>query len=769
MSAVQNWFNKLQAVAHVADVFMDELAYEVTRQKVENHHKVRNFFIPSKNSILYRFKVARKVKSLHTSFDKIFKWARDLGLQPVASCSTAVQLRDIQNTPPFEDVSQIVGRDEDISYLVHMEGHELDHISKAIYVRIDKRVSYIKPKILKRNFERVRILYANQILVDVLPNLKHLTVLVLNTNEADIQLPSSLPKMKCLKHLDISCFRNELPGYIMELYNLQTLRVWDLQELPKRLCNLINLRHLYIVNPCARCMLFGIERLTCLQTLPHFVVSRDQNCFVGQLGGLTNLRGKLEIYGLCQVENMQEASKAELFRKPRIHCLLLDWSNNDNKGEYREYNDEDVMKGLDPHPKLEELIIENFEGKYFASWITIIKNLVKITVRNCKTCEGFPSLGHLPKLREMEIINMDNLKVIGSDICGDLVIDARDLSNGGITSTVTTMYPSLKTLILWDLPKLEIWMELVMSTAGKHQGSVLGFPKLEVLDIKSCSKLKRIPSSCFPSLKMLEITNLESRSMILETISRKVTSLSYLRLRSIIDEGGHSSSSSSPSNMDSIIADFLRNNSESLALLNLHDCQGLTCLTLGVALEEIRLSDCPDLTTINVVEESCRVQHLVTERCLSLLDLVFVQSMRSTLVKLTLDPFSEELDEFPWPFASSYPNLISLELWGWEKLKSIFPEGQPDDHLSSTFPALSHLAILNFEGVKTIPDSLAELPSLKTLFIRNCKNLEKLPTFKKSHNLQFLDIYGCPVIRERYRSGSGEDWFKIQHVAQIYW
>ncbi|WOG85069.1 hypothetical protein DCAR_0104256 [Daucus carota subsp. sativus] len=40
MSPVQTWFNKLEAVAHVANVFFDELAYQVTRQKVENHRKL---------------------------------------------------------------------------------------------------------------------------------------------------------------------------------------------------------------------------------------------------------------------------------------------------------------------------------------------------------------------------------------------------------------------------------------------------------------------------------------------------------------------------------------------------------------------------------------------------------------------------------------------------------------------------------------------------------------------------------------------------------
>ncbi|XP_017241928.1 putative disease resistance protein RGA4 isoform X1 [Daucus carota subsp. sativus] len=117
MSAVQSWFNKLEDVAREADAFMDELAYEVTRRKVENRGMLGHFF-STKNSVLYRSKVAHKIKSIHTSFDNIFQLARDLGLQPVAQLTTTVQPREMRNTPPFEYESLIVGRDDEISFLV---------------------------------------------------------------------------------------------------------------------------------------------------------------------------------------------------------------------------------------------------------------------------------------------------------------------------------------------------------------------------------------------------------------------------------------------------------------------------------------------------------------------------------------------------------------------------------------------------------------------------------------------------------------------------
>nr|XP_017241343.1 PREDICTED: putative disease resistance protein RGA3 [Daucus carota subsp. sativus] len=117
LSAVQSWFSKLEAVARVADAFMDQLAYEITRRKVENRSTLRDLF-STKNSILYRFKVAQKIKSINSSFDKIFEWAGKLGLQPVAQLTSTVQPREIRNTPPCEDESQIVGREDDISFLV---------------------------------------------------------------------------------------------------------------------------------------------------------------------------------------------------------------------------------------------------------------------------------------------------------------------------------------------------------------------------------------------------------------------------------------------------------------------------------------------------------------------------------------------------------------------------------------------------------------------------------------------------------------------------
>ncbi|KAK1364433.1 putative disease resistance protein RGA3 [Heracleum sosnowskyi] len=1043
MSAAKMWFNKLEHVARVAEAFMDELEYQVTRRKVENHRKVSDFFIPSKNTILYRFKVARKIKSINTSFDKICKKASDLGLKPVEHLRSIVPREKISNTPPFEDESLIVGRDDDLSSLVNMlcnkneedlhvnailgmggqgkttlarmvynkdavkkmfskrmwvtvsddfdfmkilnqmvvsltsmpsvldnaeglikdlqeklkgekfllvlddvwnekpaeweklrnsllavgvatgssilvttrkqevidamrcsdpyrvqklseadswelfkhraftdggvseteafadlgrrmvkrcgglplaiktlggllyskkteqewswiqnseiwklEGalsslrlsydnlpysslkrcfaycsiipkdshifkdqliqiwmalgflsgdggvlmedignqyfdillwncllqdverdeygdiykckmHDLVHdlaldvsssysatavtsqdinkVSKALYVRLEG-LGNLKPNILKVRFDSVQAFYAEANVFNVvLRNLEHLRVLVLNS--FDEELPSSIENLKYLKHLDISSCGyvdngKKLPIYITRLYNLQTLRISYNHELPEKVCNLINLRHLVSETGY---MFIGIERLTCLQTMPPFVVSRDENCLVGQLGGLKNLRGRVSLYDLNEVTNFEEASKAKLCEKSNILHLELKW----NERIDGEYNDEDVMEGLEAHPNLKELSIDGFMGKKFASWITMMTNLVEIKLKNCSRCEVLPALGHLPKLRTMYIRGMENVKVMGSDL------------SGGISA----------------------------------------FPKLERLFIRECPRLRKIPNNSFPSLKKVEIWGLES-SMILESLSTNVSSLTSLELRNMSDGGGGGDSSTWScwcSNLEFRINVLLKSNSLSLTQLYLEDCKELKRLTLGVSLDTLHVYNCPHLISINSVEglaiclKSIRIEGIPSSH----LDGVFAHILNSsTLETLGLGEFWDELDEFTWPFSCviSFPNLTSLRLVGWEKARSIALFDQLE---LSTFPALTELSIWEFKGVKALPDSIAKLPSLKRLFIWDCEILESLPTFEESHGLESLFIYHCPILEERCRKGSGPEWFKIQHIPNV--
>ncbi|KAK1364423.1 hypothetical protein POM88_039984 [Heracleum sosnowskyi] len=102
---------------------------------------------------------------------------------------------------------------------------------------------------------------------------------------------------------------------------------------------------------------------------------------------------------------MAEAIAADL--ATRLVCKLVSLLRNEVIQVWK--LDEDVMEGLQPHPNLKGLKVEDFMGKKFSSWITMMTNLVKITFSNCNRCEVLPPLGHLPKLREIKIRKMENV------------------------------------------------------------------------------------------------------------------------------------------------------------------------------------------------------------------------------------------------------------------------------------------------------------------------------------------------------------------------
>ncbi|KAK6118952.1 hypothetical protein DH2020_047290 [Rehmannia glutinosa] len=173
-----------------------------------------------------------------------------------------------------------------------------------------------------------------------------------------------------LRYLDISYTRIEcLPDSIGELYHLQTIRAvtddeseYYLTRLPTTLKSLISLKHLHIPDiqlpP-------EMGRLISLQTLPYFKVGHEKGYGIVELGSMKNLKGKLEIHGLENVHDKEDAMSAYLFQKRNIFKLKFVWDES-REGET---NDEDVLEGLQPHPNLKSLEIYGFKGKHFPLWI----------------------------------------------------------------------------------------------------------------------------------------------------------------------------------------------------------------------------------------------------------------------------------------------------------------------------------------------------------------------------------------------------------------
>ena len=72
-------------------------------------------------------------------------------------------------------------------------------------------------------------------------------------------------------------------------------------------------------------------KLTCLQTLPFFVISQDAGHRIEEVGCLSQLRGGLSIYNLEHVRDKEEAKTANLEGKAGVQKLGFHWNRERGK------------------------------------------------------------------------------------------------------------------------------------------------------------------------------------------------------------------------------------------------------------------------------------------------------------------------------------------------------------------------------------------------------------------------------------------------------
>ena len=102
-------------------------------------------------------------------------------------------------------------------------------------------------------------------------------------------------------------------------------------------------------------------------------------------------------------------------------------------------------------------------------------------------------------------------------------------------------------------------------------------------------------------------------------------------------------------------------------------------------------------------------------------------------------------------------SLEKLALYGWAKLNSLLAKIQHFDDLEI-------LHINGFGGMEALPDWLGNLPTLESLSVANCKNLESLPAIISLAKLKITD---CPILRERLTEVGSNQRHNIAHIPTI--
>ncbi|CDP21249.1 unnamed protein product, partial [Coffea canephora] len=392
-------------------------------------------------------------------------------------------LRILLQSSLFEEI--IDESETSTSYKMHDLVHDLAELmSKSTKVIIDRDTSIVdngnqirylttdlfgggedREKLLESLSTSLHTLFVKGYLSgDMLMKLKNLYVLNLSHTRTR-ELPVSIGKLIHLRYVNLKWSAiSILPDSLCKLYNLQTLTLShsNVDRLPERMCNLISLRHLhYYAFDEAFQMPLEMGRLTCLRTLEFFNVDREKGRRIEELGSLKNLKGKLEIRNLELVKDKKGAEEAKLSEKANLFRLELEWAD-DREGD--NYNDEDVLDSLRPHPNLEELVIWNFMELHPLQNFTSLKEL------EIYKCDG---LTNLPGDMLHSCASLQKLEVSG---CDNLISFPLDLQQ----------MPSLSELKLLGCPKLKT------SMTPKGFGFLTSLRELEI-ELYGLSHMESLP------------------------------------------------------------------------------------------------------------------------------------------------------------------------------------------------------------------------------------------------------------------------------------
>jgi hypothetical protein len=463
---------------------------------------------------------------------------------------------------------------------------------------------------------------------------------------------------------------------------------------------------------------------------------------------------------------------------------------------------EEFMHGL---VKVENLTIDDCK-EMTSMWQDKLMFLVTLDIRSCPS---LITVSLMSTIRTLNIEDCSALKSLPMSNCTCLE-DATITKCNSLTFISRGQLPlTLKRLEIKNCVKLQSVVDVAEAPSSSSlliNEENLNTSLLEQLEISHCPSLKFLSSrGDLPvTLKILqilycsELTSLSSSGQLPIALKHLYVS-GCPKLESVADKLHNSASLEY---LRIYYCEKLKSLPEGLhKLCHLIEMDILGCSSLvsfpdggllPTSLRELSIGECEKLEALpNPIHNLTSLQRLTIEGCRSIISLPNRMHNLTSLQQLSIKRCGSIIS-FP---EEGYPtNLTSLSLygvnickqvfeWGLHRLTSLtllrieggfpdwqsFPSEEEDGKMMMTLPtSLTTLGIYGFPNIVFLSSKgFQNLSALQQLSIYFCPKLEFLPEKGLPPSLLYLDIYGCPPLKQHCKKGKGRDWLKIANIPRV--
>ncbi|KAK2454444.1 putative disease resistance protein RGA3 [Trifolium repens] len=780
---LREWLRQIKRVFNDAEDVIDDFECEALRKHVVDTsgsigRKVRRY-CSSSNPLVYRLKMAHKIKDIKERFNKVAADRLNFGLQINENDNRVVQKREMTHSHVIE--SDVIGREHDKQKIIDLLLQDNGGDKSLSVIPIVGIGGLGKTTLAKYVFNDKSVVESFPLKMWVCVSddfeLKHVLLKILNSDSASNSNPihqENFEVEQLQNHL-----RNKLVGQkfllvLDDVWNEDRVKWEELKDIIQGVVGaegskvLVTTRSHTVANVMGTTFPHILQGLSKEDSLSVFV----KWAFKGEVENYPELKkiGE-EIVKKCGgLPLALRTLGSSLFLKFDIE----DWKFvRDNEIWNLPQKEDDILPAL----KLSYDQLPSYLKRCFACFSLFEKDFPYI---NLDVTELWEALGFLPSPKKGQTIDDVGNQLLHDLMSRSFLQDYVDFGN----SCEFKLHDLVHDLALYvakdefQLVKLRnenifdtvlylsfIENDLLDQTSVPTQLRAIYFPP----GANNEAFLYTLLSRC-KFLRILQITNSTYVSF-----PRSIGKLKHLRCLNL---QYNEELKSVPNSVCKL---------QNLHTLKLTGCTNLQTLPNGIgnliSLRQLEITTKQSKFPDKEIAKLTSLEFLLLESC-DYLESLFEGIQLPNLKSLCVASCGN-LKSLPF---QAIPNIESLLIGGCNKMKFSLDHDSDISNLKLKLLALSYLPqlvsfpqwlqgcvttlqslfLVHCDNLDELPEWLSTLICLKRIRIFYCSKLVSLPDdLHQLKNLEYLDILGCPELCRRYNPKVGKDWHKISHIKQV--